>query len=104
MGTQATIGSNLPRGIRLATLYLMLADGALCTAAALAAATGSGTRTVYRDLDRLRAAGLEIEGTTRLGYRLSAKPELTPLLLTRAERTALVAVAPAALKGRLRGL
>lgn len=104
MGTKAMIGSNLPLGTRLAIVYLLLADGALLTAAALAAASGASQRTVYRDIDRLRAAGLEIEGTTRLGYHLAAQPELGPLYLTRAERAALVAVAPSGLKAKLRGL
>ncbi|MSP95631.1 MAG: HTH domain-containing protein [Betaproteobacteria bacterium] len=90
--------------MRLATLYLVLVDGGQHTAAMLAEATGAGMRTVYRDIDRLRAVGLEIEGTSRLGYRLTEFPELTPLFLTRSERAALVAVAPAALKAKLRRL
>jgi predicted DNA-binding transcriptional regulator YafY len=84
--------------------YLMLADGATCTAAQIGAATGASTRTVFRDIERLRAGGLEIEGTPRTGYALAATPELTPLFLTPAERTALVAVAPTGLKAKLRGL
>ena len=104
MGTSAMFGSNLPRGIRLAMVYLRLAEGGAITATALAAAVGSGKRTVYRDIDRLREVGLQIEGTTRLGYRLLETPELTPLFLTRAERTALVAVAPTGLRAKLRGL
>ncbi len=90
--------------MRLATLYLVLADGGLHTAAALAAATGAAVRTVYRDVGQLRATGLDVEGTPRLGYRLAEVPELTPLFLTRAERAALLAVAPAGLKAKLRGL
>ena len=97
-------GSNTARPMRLATIYLMLADGETCTAEALAEATGAGRRTVYRDIERLRAAGLEIKGTTRLGYEIEEVPELTPVFLTRAERSALVAVAPAGLKAKLRGL
>jgi predicted DNA-binding transcriptional regulator YafY len=97
-------GSNTERPMRLATLYLMLADEGLHTASALGEATGASKRTVYRDIDRLRGAGLEIEGTSRLGYRLLEVPELSPLFRTRAERAALVAVAPAGLKAKLRGL
>ncbi len=104
MGTQASFGNNLPPGIRLAILYLVLGEGGYKTAASLAAGTGSGLRTVYRDIDRLRAAGVKIEGATRLGYRLAEAPDLAPLFLTRAERTALVAVAPSALKAKLRSL
>ena len=104
MASKDESGSNTARPMRLATIYLILADGEVQTASALAEATGAGKRTVYRDIERLRAAGLEIEGTTRLGYTLAKIPELSPLFLTRAERTALVGVAPAGLKARLRGL
>ena len=97
-------GSFTSRPMRLASIYLMLADGIAVTAEALAETTGAGVRTIYRDIDRLRAAGLSVEGTRRLGYTLEEVPELTPLFLTRAERTALVAVAPARLKAKLRGL
>ena len=90
--------------MRLATIYLILADGEVQTASALAEATGAGKRTVYRDVERLRAAGLAIEGTTRLGYSLQEVPELAPLFLSKAERAALVAVAPAGLKAKLRRL
>ena len=97
-------GSNTARPMRLATIYLMLADGDILTASMLAEATGAGKRTIYRDIERLREAGLEIEGTTRMGYTLAEIPALSPLFLTRAERTALVAVAPSGLKAKLRGL
>src|SRR5437868_14793147 len=96
-------GSITSRPMRLASIYLRLADGIAVTAEALAETTGAGLRTIYRDIDRLRAAGLPIEGTRRMGYTLGAAPELTPLFLSRAERTALVAVAPAGLKVKLRG-
>ncbi len=90
--------------MRLAMIYLMLADGFSQTAEALSEATGAGKRTIYRDIERLRAAGLEVTGTPRLGYTLESAPELTPLFLTKAERSALVAVAPSGLKARLRAL
>ena len=97
-------GSIGSRPMRLASIYLMLADGTAVTAEALAETTGAGVRTIYRDIDRLRAAGLPVEGTRRMGYALLKEPELTPLFLTKTERTALVAVAPGALKAKLRGL
>jgi len=97
-------GSNTARPMRLATIYLMLADGIVQTADALSEATGAGRRTIYRDIERLRAAGLSIEGTTRYGYTLAGVPELAPLFLTRSERSALVAAAPAGLKAKLRAL
>ncbi len=104
MASADEYGSNTERPMRLATIYLMLADGIVQTAEALSQATGAGKRTIYRDIERLRAAGLSIEGTPRYGYTLAGVPELVPLFLTRAERSALVAVAPAALKAKLRGL
>lgn len=85
-------------------LYLAMADGETWTAAVLAETTGAGKRTVYRDIDRLRAAGLAIAGSPRVGYWLASVPELTPLFLTRSERTALAGVAPAGLKAKLKAL
>jgi predicted DNA-binding transcriptional regulator YafY len=104
MASEDKNGSITSRPMRLASIYLMLADGIALTAAEVAETTGAGLRTVYRDIERLRAAGLAIAGTQRLGYTLDGVPELTPLFLTRAERTALVAAAPAGLKAKLRGL
>jgi predicted DNA-binding transcriptional regulator YafY len=97
-------GSNTSRPMRLATLYLAMSDGGTWTAAGLAETTGAGKRTIYRDIERLRAAGLQISGSPRVGYALASVPELSPLFLTRAERTALVAVAPAGLKAKLKAL
>ncbi len=104
MASEDEYGSNTARPMRLATIYLMLADGIVQTADALSQATGAGKRTIYRDIERLRAAGLSIEGTPRYGYTLGEVPELAPLFLTRSQRAALVAVAPSALKVRLRAL
>lgn len=104
MASSDEYGSITSRSMRLASIYMILADGMSQSASALAEATGAGKRTVYRDIERLRAAGLEIEGTPRLGFTLAETPQLSPLFLTRAERTALVAVAPAGLKAKLRGL
>ncbi len=104
MASSEEYGSITSRPMRLALIYMMLADGVAQSASALAAATGAGKRTVYRDVERLRAAGLGIEGTPRLGFSLGETPQLSPLFLTRAERAALVAVAPSGLKAKLRGL
>lgn len=104
MASNRESGSITARPARLANLYLILADGYAQTAQALADATGAGKRTIYRDIEKLRSAGLEIQGTPKLGYELMKVPELTPLFLTKAERTALAAVAPAAMRAKLRGL
>lgn len=90
--------------MRLATIYLMLSDGVPQTAEALAESTGAGRRTIYRDIERLRLAGLAVIGTPKVGYTLDALPELTPLFLTRAERAVLIAAAPTGLKAKLRRL
>jgi predicted DNA-binding transcriptional regulator YafY len=97
-------GSITARPMRLASIYLMLTDGFALTASALSEATGAGRRTIYRDIERLRSSGLEIEGTPHAGYTLGKAPELTPLFLTRAERTALVAIATGGLRMKLREL
>ena len=104
MSTDDDSGSNTSRPVRLATLYLMLADGDVHKASVLAEASGAARRTVYRDIESLRGAGLEIAGTPHRGFQLLSVPELAPLFLTRAERAALVAVAPAGVKAKLRGL
>ena len=104
MASDEEYGSIAGRPVRLATIYLMLADGVVQTAAALAEATGAGKRTIYRDIEQLRSAGLAIEGTPRYGYTLGEAPELAPLFLTKAERSVLVGVAPAAIKAKLRAL
>ena len=104
MASDEESGSITSRPMRLASIYMRLADGVAQTAAELSEATGAGKRTIYRDIERLRAAGLAIEGTTRLGYTLDEEPELTPLFLTKAERAALVSVAPAGVKVKLKRL
>ncbi len=104
MASDEESGSITARPMRLANLYLMLADGYALTAQALADATGVGKRTIYRDIEKLRSAGLEIQGTPKLGYELMEVPELTPLFLSKSERATLVSVAPAGLKAKLREL
>lgn len=46
-------------------------------------------RTIYRDMDRLRAAGLPVAGTRGQGYRVTSDVTLPPLNLTRSELEAL---------------
>ena len=58
-------------------------------AATLAARFGVSERTIYRDMDRLIAAGLPIVGTPGQGYRITADITLPPLNLTRQELEAL---------------
>lgn len=60
------------------------------TAARLAQETEVSVRTLYRDIDALRAGGALIEGEAGLGYRLAEDPALPPQMFTRDEIEALV--------------
>ena len=60
------------------------------TAKRLAEETGVSLRSLYRDIDSLRAAGARIEGERGYGYRLVEDFALPPQTLTRSEIEALV--------------
>ncbi len=60
------------------------------TAARLAKETGVSPRTLYRDIDSLRAGGALIDGAAGLGYTLTEDPALPPQMFTRLEVEALV--------------
>ena len=81
---------------RLFQIYLRLLPGEQVTAAELAEEMGASERTIYRDVQRLAQAGLQIHGASGVGYRLRAPPAMPPLLLTADEMRALVAGAYAA--------
>jgi predicted DNA-binding transcriptional regulator YafY len=81
---------------RLFQIYLRLLPGEQVTAAELAAEMGASERTIYRDVQRLVEAGLQVHGAAGIGYRLREPPALPPLLLTADEMRALVAGAYAA--------
>ena len=59
------------------------------TAARLARETEVSLRTVYRDIETLRAAGARIEGEAGYGYTLAEDPALPPAQLDRHEVEAL---------------
>ena len=59
------------------------------TAARLAAAMEVSERTIYRDIDSLRAAGARIEGEAGLGYTMTEDPALPPQTFTQIEIEAL---------------
>ncbi len=67
----------------------ILRDGELYRAADLARRLQVSQRTVYRDIDRLLAAGIAIEGTRGSGYRALDRTTLPPLSLTQRELDAL---------------
>ena len=60
------------------------------TAARLAEETGVSLRSLYRDIDSLRAAGARIEGERGYGYRLTEDYALPPQTFDRTEIEALV--------------
>ncbi|RUS59524.1 YafY family transcriptional regulator [Pseudorhodobacter sp. E13] len=60
------------------------------TAARLAEETGVSERTLYRDIDTLRAGGALIDGAAGYGYTLTEDPSLPPQMFTRLEVEALV--------------
>ncbi|NUB45193.1 YafY family transcriptional regulator [Fertoebacter nigrum] len=60
------------------------------TAARLAEETGVSERTLYRDIDSLRAGGALIDGAAGYGYTLTEDPALPPQMFTRLEVEALV--------------
>lgn len=70
------------------------------TAARLAEETGVSERTLYRDIQSLRAAGALIDGEAGAGYTLTEDPALPPQMFTRLEVEALVlGLAEVALSG-----
>lgn len=60
------------------------------TAARLAVETEVSERTLYRDIDSLRAGGALIDGAPGLGYTLTEDPALPPQTFDRIEMEALV--------------
>ena len=60
------------------------------TAARLAAAMEVSERTIYRDIDSLRAAGARIEGEAGLGYTMTEDPALPPQTSSQIELEALM--------------
>jgi len=60
------------------------------TAARLAEETEVSLRTLYRDIETLRAGGALIDGAPGLGYTLTEDPGLPPQMFTRLEVEALV--------------
>lgn len=75
----------MSRPERLKALIQSLGTGPARTAAELAARFGVTERTIYRDMDRLRAEGVPLAGTPGQGYRLTAAFALPPLALSARE-------------------
>ncbi|MGR3593257.1 MAG: helix-turn-helix transcriptional regulator [Limimaricola soesokkakensis] len=79
----------MPRADRLVEMIRILRDGRLHRAEDLAQRLGTSLRTVYRDMDRLIASGVPVEGRRGLGYRATAAVTLPPMNLTMTELEAL---------------
>lgn len=79
----------MSRPDRLFNLLHLLRDGALHRAEDLAATLGVSRRTLYRDMDRLAAAGVPVQGQRGTGYRLRDLIALPPMTLTEQELEAL---------------
>lgn len=76
------------RLLRLLTAFRRLPQPV--TAERLAEETGVSVRTLYRDIESLRAGGALIDGAAGLGYTLTEDPALPPQMFTRLELEALV--------------
>lgn len=74
---------------RLVGVIDLLRGGQTHRAEDLAARFGVSERTIYRDMDKLAAAGVPVEGTRGAGYRLGTAITLPPLTLSPAELEAL---------------
>jgi len=79
----------MARKDRLYDLIQLLKDGALHRAEDLAQVTGVSLRTLYRDMDTLKASGVPVRGERGVGYQITAAYTLPPLNLSRTELEAL---------------
>ncbi|MDQ8021726.1 MAG: YafY family protein [Moraxellaceae bacterium] len=80
------------RADRLFRIVELVRGRRLSTAAYLAERLEVSERTIYRDVADLIAQGVPLEGEAGVGYRMGAGYELPPLMFSRAEAQALVAV------------
>lgn len=77
------------RSDRLFDIIQILRDGKLHRAQDIAARLAVSTRTIYRDMDTLVAAGVPVQGERGVGYMVTEEITLPPLNLTVAELEAL---------------
>jgi predicted DNA-binding transcriptional regulator YafY len=80
------------RAERLFQIVQLIRGRRLSTAAFLAERLEVSERTVYRDIAELMVQGVPIEGEAGVGYRMNANFDLPPLMFTKDEAQALVAV------------
>jgi predicted DNA-binding transcriptional regulator YafY len=84
--------AGMRRADRLFQLVQLIRGRRLSTADFLAARLEVSVRTVYRDVAALQQQGVPIEGEAGVGYRMRAGFDLPPLMFTKDEAQALVAV------------
>lgn len=77
------------RSDRLFDLIQTLRDGKLHRAGDMASRLGVSTRTIWRDMAILAAAGLPVQGERGVGYLLRGAITLPPMILTSDEADAL---------------
>ncbi len=77
------------RSDRLFDILQILRDGKLHRAQDIAARLEVSTRSIYRDMDTLVAAGVPVQGERGVGYMVTEEITLPPLNLTVAELEAL---------------
>lgn len=70
---------------RLFDIMQFLRGGDIYRAQDIADQMGVCVRTIYRDIDRLVASGVPIEGSRGIGYRASNTTTLPPMTLSKAE-------------------
>ncbi len=80
------------RADRLFQIVQLIRGRRLSTADFLAGRLEVSPRTVYRDVAALQQQGVPIEGEAGVGYRMKAGFDLPPLMFTKDEAQALVAV------------
>ncbi len=78
------------RADRLFQIVQFLRARRIATATDMAGTLEVSERTIYRDIRDLVASGVPIEGEAGVGYRLSPRFDLPPLMFTRDELEALV--------------
>ena len=79
----------MQRSERLKKIISLLQDGELRDAQFIADHVKVSVRTIYRDMNTLKAFSIPIRGTRGNGYKLSKFNSLLPLILTEAELEAL---------------
>lgn len=87
-GTVA-LPSSESRSARLSAIMNRLSGGEIVRAEDLAREFGVSPRSIYRDMDTLKASGMPIEATQGSGYRAAAVITLPPLHLNEQELEAL---------------